>query len=149
MLTIKNRYPLRKAFIYGGGAFMVGFAGAMSLLVDGSVNKDQFVSVLPHSEIAQEVQNEEAAPVSNDEPQTTSSDASWTAPPSQPTYSNSGSKPASTKPSAQSTPQDAAPSETTSPPSSGESTPPSSQPDPEPNTDEPTVIEEVIDIITP
>lgn len=154
MLTIKKRYPWRKTFVYAGGAFIVGFAGALSFLMQSNVNQERFASAPSQTKVSTQVQKEADTPTDTSKgAQTASNDTTtWTTPPSQSsTTSNSTS---ATTPSTQTTtqqtaPEQTAPADTTSPSTPVDSTPPATQPTPEPDPKDPTIIDQIIDTITP
>jgi hypothetical protein len=47
MLSIKKRFPRQKAVLYGGTAFVAGFAGIMAVLVQTDTNLDRFIASSP------------------------------------------------------------------------------------------------------
>lgn len=49
MLTIKKRFPSQKLYLYGGTAFVAGFAGIMFLLVQTNTHLRNFMAVAPIS----------------------------------------------------------------------------------------------------
>lgn len=142
MLTIKKRYPMRKLYIYGSSAIIVGFAGVMAYLVQSSTNLNKFVAVAPTQPIPVEVTsaNEEPAqPTTSEVEMATGSESTgavYTAPQS-PVITT----PAPTQSSEQPAATPTAPAEQPSQPT----TPPEETPAPE----DPTIIDEIIEIITP
>ena len=92
MLSIKKRNPRRNLFLYGGGAFIAGFAGIMSLLVINNSNIGEYVAQTPIQQSQPSTVNEQSTK-SDDTKQsettdvdgamnigTTSVGSSWSAP---------------------------------------------------------------------
>lgn len=60
MLTIKKRFPSQKLYLYGGTAFVAGFAGIMFLLVQTNTHLRNFMAVAPvNLEISSSEKSEE------------------------------------------------------------------------------------------
>lgn len=61
MLTIKKRFPSQKLYLYGGTAFVAGFAGIMFLLVHTNTHLRNFMAVAPvNMEISSGEQSEKS-----------------------------------------------------------------------------------------
>lgn len=137
MLTIKKRFPSQKLYLYGGTAFVAGFAGIMFLLVQTNTHIRDFMAVSPVNVGT----SPREKPEQSQTPATTSTeevildqDQVFVTPQSSSTTTTS--------------PQETAPTEEPTPPT--EPTPTEPAPEPEPNPEEPTnPIEEIIEEIIP
>lgn len=153
MLTIKKRFPWRRLYFYGSGAVIVGFAGIMTFLVQTNSSIDKFVSLAPiQTESNPVTQPTEESSAVSDQQTTENADLSsssgttttWNGNP-QPVASSNQSAPTQTS-SSQATTEQPAPSQPatpTQPTQPAQPTPPA-----ETEPENPTIVEEVIDIIT-
>lgn len=151
MLTIKKRFPWRRLYLYGSGAVIVGFAGIMAFLVQTNSNLDKFVNLAPAQISTAPIIQSNEQPVSEDD-QSSSNEPGVASDSGTSTTWNGISAPMqSTSSSQTSTPSQAEPTPTqpTTPTEPVIPTVPTTPSDPVPVPEDPTIIDEVIDIITP
>ncbi|MES2630511.1 MAG: hypothetical protein V4611_00975 [Patescibacteria group bacterium] len=145
MLTIKKRYPMRKLYIYGSGALIVGFAGIMAYLVQSNTNLNEFVAVAPtQPEPTLVVPANETASQASSEEVVTNSDTTGNYTSS--TATTSSMAPAASQPAAEqpaTTPAETPAAEPTTP------SEPAQPPVAEEEKEDPGLIDEIVDMLTP